>query len=242
MNISTANARSGDSRGAQPRTKTERALLTCGIVAGPLYIAADILAGLLYESYSFADQHISELAAVGAPTRVLMTVLVAFHTVLVGAFGVGVWRSAGRSRALRWTGGLLITVAVVGLFGGIFAPMNPRGVEPGLAATLHLVYIGTNVLLIMAAIGFSAAAFGWRFRLYAIGSILTMLIFGGWGATYAEKIEAGLATPGAGIIERVSVYAWLVWLVVLAIALLRHRHDHATTLTTRTASRSVTPA
>jgi hypothetical protein len=150
-----------------------------------------------------------------------MTSLVTVHVLLVGAFGVGVWRAAGRTRALRWTAGLLVTVAVVGLFGGIFAPMNPRGVEGEFAATMHLVYIGVNALLIMVAMGLSAVAFGWRFRVYAIGSVLTMLVFGAWGGTYAEKIEAGLPTPGAGIIERISVYAWLVWLVVFAVALLR---------------------
>jgi hypothetical protein len=38
-----------------------RALLIAGIVAMGVYVVADLLSGLLYEGYSFADQAISEL-------------------------------------------------------------------------------------------------------------------------------------------------------------------------------------
>ncbi len=228
MEIATNAESVDDSVTGSSTRRTQGALLVCGVVAGLLYVVADVVCGLLYEGYSFADQHISELGAAGAQTRALLTTLVTVHLVLVGVFAVGVWRSAGRSRALRWTAGLLITVAVVGLLGGIFAPMNPRGTEAGFAATMHLVYIGVNALMIMVAMGLSSMAFGWRFRVYAIGSVLIMLIFGAWAGSYAEEIEAGLPTPGAGVIERISVYAWLLWLVLLAAAL-RRRTRHSGT-------------
>jgi hypothetical protein len=46
-------------------------LLICGIVSSGLYVAADILAAMRHEGYSYADQTISELSAIGAPTRPL---------------------------------------------------------------------------------------------------------------------------------------------------------------------------
>ena len=198
-----------------------KALLSCGIAAAVLYAAADLIAGLLFEGYSFKDQHISELGAVGASTRPLLTGLLIVQAVLMGAFALGVWRSAGRSRALRWTSALLLVVVAVSLFVAPFAPMNPRGTEGG--GVLHLVYITFDSVLIMVAMGLSGVALGGRFRLYAVGSIVLMLGFGAWGGTFAKDIEAGLPTPWAGVIERVSVYAYLLWLAVLALVLIWHR-------------------
>ena len=52
-----------------------KALLICGILSPVLYAIADLLAGLQLEDYSFRDQTISELGAIGAPSRPLFTVL-----------------------------------------------------------------------------------------------------------------------------------------------------------------------
>ena len=46
-----------------------RALLLCGVLSPLLYAAADVLAGLRWDGYSFRDQTISELGAIGAPSR-----------------------------------------------------------------------------------------------------------------------------------------------------------------------------
>ena len=49
--------------------------------------------------------------------------------ILIIAFGVGVWRSAGRKRALRIVGILLVGKEVLGFMGTLFAPIHLRGVE-----------------------------------------------------------------------------------------------------------------
>lgn len=62
--------------------------LVAGAIWGPgLFIVAWVLGGLLVVGYSPLENHISDLAAVDAPTRVMMTVGLA-------AFGVGVGTSA----------------------------------------------------------------------------------------------------------------------------------------------------
>lgn len=48
-----------------------KVLLICGIVSSVLYVSTNILAGMLWEGYSFTSQVISELSAIGAPTRLL---------------------------------------------------------------------------------------------------------------------------------------------------------------------------
>jgi hypothetical protein len=49
---------------------TRRMLLVCGIISPVLYIGTDILAAtMLYKGYSYTAQQVSELSAIGAPTR-----------------------------------------------------------------------------------------------------------------------------------------------------------------------------
>ena len=75
-----------------------QALLVCGILSSLLYIAMTVLVAMQWEGYSSASQTISELSAIGAPTRSLWVLPAAVYTVLVTAFGWGVWKSAGRIR------------------------------------------------------------------------------------------------------------------------------------------------
>src|SRR5512133_218181 len=84
-----------------------KALLVCGVVSVPLYIATDILGALRWEGYSYIDGPVSELIAIGAPTRPLVGALMLMYGVLAIAFGVGVWGSAAQKPALRVVGGAL---------------------------------------------------------------------------------------------------------------------------------------
>ena len=105
--------------------KLKRILLVCGVLSSLLYVGIDALAALRYGDYhSYISQAISELGAIGAPTRQLVHPLFIAYGVLLIAFGVGVWTSAGRTRALRVIGAVLVGIAVVGL---VTPPMYLRG-------------------------------------------------------------------------------------------------------------------
>jgi hypothetical protein len=80
-----------------------------------------------------------------------------------------------------------------------------------------------TVLLMLLAIGFAATAFGKRFRLYSIGTIVLLLVFGALTGLDASRLEANLPTPWMGVWERINIYAYMLWVVVLATALLRGR-------------------
>jgi pimeloyl-ACP methyl ester carboxylesterase len=108
------------------------------------------------------------LTAIGAPTQALWARLGWIYTVLVVAFGFGLWKSAYRNRAVRIVGDLILAYASLGLLWP-FAAMHQREV---LAAgggtwsdTAHVVLGGVTVFLMFLAIGFGATAFGKRFRL-----------------------------------------------------------------------------
>ncbi len=92
-----------------------KALLICGILSPLLWVGTDILAGTLYAGYSFTSQAISELFAIGAPTSGLVVPLFTVSSVLLAAFALGVWVSAGRNRALRVAALMVVGNAANGL-------------------------------------------------------------------------------------------------------------------------------
>jgi hypothetical protein len=198
-------------------------LLGCGVASSVLYAATDLLAGLRYDGYSFKSQAVSELSAAGAPTRPLVVGLFTPYNALVMALGVGVWIVTRRTRAGRLAGALLIASAVVGEVTTLFFPMDQRGTEATLRGSMHPPLTAVMSLFIVAAMISAAALLGRRFRLYSIATILTLAVFGALAARYTPQIEEGEPTPWLGASERVNIYAYLLWVAVLAIALLRQQ-------------------
>ena len=199
-----------------------RVLLICGILASLIYVATDILAGKLWEGYSFTSQAISELSAIGAPTRPLVVTLGIIYDVLLIAFGLCVWVLAGqRRRALRLTGGLLVGIGGIGLVSTQF-PMHFRGAEMTFTDTMHWTIAGVVVLLILLMIAVGVIAYRNWFRLYSIGTLVTLLVVGMWSIFVGgAQIAAQQSTPFFGVMERITVYGYLAWVAVLAIVLLR---------------------
>jgi len=206
--------------GSSGKILLKKVLLICGILASLLYVSTDILAGMLWEGYSFTDQAISELSAIGVPTRPLVVPLLTIYVVLVIAFGLGVWRSAGRNRALRVTGGLLIIIGLIGLAWTPF-PMHLGEPVSSLANIMHSIFAGIQVLFILLATGFGAVAYRNWFRFYSIGTILALLLTGVVAFGLAAAGQNPLTPPWFGVIERINVYGYLLWQVMLAIIILR---------------------
>ena len=86
----------------------KRILLTCGIVSFLYYAAMNIFIPMWYEGYNSASQTISELSAIGAPTKQLWVPLI-FVYMLFADFGLGVLKSANRNRHLSTLA--IITIA-----------------------------------------------------------------------------------------------------------------------------------
>ena len=219
----------GRDRAAAPGTQSlvRRALLTCGILSSVLYAFTDLLGGLQYDGYDFRSQAISELAAIGAQSKAFMDPLLTIYQLLALAFGIGVWRVAGRrSGVLRVTASMLILYGAIGLSvlvlgGTTFFAMHQRGSGSMSTDAPHIVLTAVLVLLLLISIGFGAFAFGRRFRAYSLASLLVIVVFGALTALEAPRIDAGLPTPGMGIYERINVYTSMLWIAVLAMTLLR---------------------
>jgi len=206
--------------------KIIKILLIGGILSSLFYIGSDIIAAALYPGYNYADQQVSELSAIDAPTRPFWIAMGRVYAVLTIGFGMGVWLSAGQKRSLKIAGILIIAFAILGQF---WPPMHQRGTN-GLSETtdvMHIVFAGMEVSLMILFISFGAAAFKRGFGVYSILTIAAMLGFGALTGTQVSAIAAGQPTPWMGLVERVSVYAPLVWIIVLAVNLFYHNKKNS---------------
>jgi hypothetical protein len=196
-------------------------LLGCGFVASLLYVVATIIGALVWKGYSTVDQSVSELFAIDAPSRSLVTVSFLGYGVLMVAFALGVWGSADPKRVLRVMAGLIVLDQLRGATGTLFAPIHLRGVRGSSTDVWHIILTTATVLLILLIIGLGATAFGRRFRLYSIVTILVMVVFGILAGLNGPQMAANLPTPWFGIEERINIFSALLWFAVLAIGLLR---------------------
>jgi pimeloyl-ACP methyl ester carboxylesterase len=201
---------------------TRKLLLLSGVVTAVLYVAMNAFVPLLWPGFSSFSQTISELSAIDAPTRTLWLALGALYGVLLMAFGYGVWLCGRRSRPLRIAGALIIADGVFCLF---WPPMHQRTVLAAggatLTDTLHIAWTMVSGVLMMLSIAFAAAAFGRRFRAFAVATIVLLVAFGAVAGTYTASVQANLPTPWLGIWERIDAGLLMLWLIVLAVALLR---------------------
>ena len=195
-------------------------LLACGFLSSLLYAAMNVVVPMFYEGYRVASQTVSELSALGAPTRTLWVWLGVVYALLVICFGWGVWRSAGGNRSLRALGAVTL---VNGAFMLYWPPMHMRGAEFTLTDAMHIVWTVVTVLLMLVAMGCGAAAFGKRFRSYSIATMAILVVFGTLAGLDGPRVQADLPTPWVGIWQRVAITAFLAWVVVLTTVLLRRQ-------------------
>lgn len=200
------------------------AALACGIISSVLFFVINIIVPLHYPGYSFASRVPSELSAIGAPTRTLWSVLVTPYTFLMFAFGWGVWKTARSNRRLRIAGAALLAYAALG-FLWPFAAMHQREVLAAgggsMSDTLHIVLGGATQAFYLVALGFAGTALGKGFRVFSVISFIVLLFFGTLTFIDAPKLSANEPTPLIGVWERIDIAVFLIWIVVLAVLLLR---------------------
>ena len=198
-----------------------RVFLICGIIGAALFIAMDVAASFwLYPGYDYSAQQVSELSAIGAPTRNFWMTMGYPYAALSTAFAIGVWRAAAGRRNLQITSVLLTLFALTSFLWGWVAPMHMRGVAFSTTDTMHIVFTVVAVVLMVMFMSFGAGAFGRGFRVFSGLIIVTMLVAGGVVGTQVSAIAQGLPTPWMGLVERISVYAPSLWVSVLALMLM----------------------
>lgn len=195
----------------------QKILLSCGIIAPLVYFGTDLLAGKLIKGYNFSAQSMSELGAAGSPTRPLVVALTLVASVLMIAFGIGVWQAAGPAILPRIVAGLILSNAVTGLAATLFFP-NHFGVRPEFG-TPGVLLMFFSVLCFVLAMVFGAVIFhGWM-RILSIAIPATYLLLA--IIRFATAAPSGeIAAVLIGAQERTMAYSFLLWTLCLAIYLL----------------------
>lgn len=215
------------SNGASPETTagSTRALLSCGVVAGPIYVVVGAIEAFAREGFDPTRHDLSLLAnGEGGWIHITLLVLTGLLTV---ASAVGMRRALRGGRGGTW-GPLLVGLYGLGLIGaGVFVadPMNgfPPGTPPDANAVswhglLHLVSGGIGFLGLIAACFVFARRFaalgqrGWAAYSVATGVFYFAAFFG---------IAAGSQQTGAILTFVVLAFTAAVvlgWTWVSAVA------------------------
>jgi hypothetical protein len=187
--------------------------LATGAIWGPgLFMAAWLVGGLLVVGYSPVEQHISDLAEVGAPTQGLMTLgFAAFGT----GVGIAVWplrRLIGKPAALAL---LVNAILMIGI------ALTPTGGSADVdfvhAMLALLAYASIAVVAPLAAIVLRR-----RSMVLALVSVAVGL------ATLAF-LSASLGESRSGLLQRLGLTATDLWLIAVAFGAVtgRFRGDAA---------------
>jgi Protein of unknown function (DUF998) len=196
----------------------QKILLSCGILAPLLYLGTDWLAGRLLKGYSFAAQSSSELSAAGSPTRSLVVSLTLVASVLMTAFGVGVWRAAGQAFPPRVVAGFVIGNAVLGLVATLFFPT--RFGERPTFGSMGVILMFLSVVCFVLAMVFGAAVFSGWLRILSIGIPASYILLAVLRFATAASSSSGEAVSMIGAQERTMAFSFLFWVMALALYLL----------------------
>jgi hypothetical protein len=196
-----------------------RPFLACGLVAPSLALATDVLACARLPGYRPVAQSISELSAVGAPTRSLVTSLDLGRDALLAAFAAGVWSSADANRARRATGALVLANAAVHAVAAAFLPRDYAQPTWSPRNTANTLVMATSVGCSIGAMATGAVALPGPFRAVSAGIPLA------YGALTALVLlmprDTSSPPVSTGAQERTMAYSYQLWLAALAITLLR---------------------
>jgi hypothetical protein len=198
-----------------------RGLLACGMAGAVLYPLADIVAATRYPGFSYRDQAVSELFAIGAPTSRLVVLLFSISSTLLLPFAIGIWMSGDGRRSVRAMAVMMALNAVDALVLWNFFPMHMRGSPPTFTDTMHGLLAIDPFLL--AALVLGAVAFRGWFRAYTIATICFTSVLALSGFAYIPAVIANQPTPYMGAVERTAQYATNLWYAVLALVLLRRQ-------------------
>jgi hypothetical protein len=204
-----------------PSRRITRRLVSCGLVAGPLFVLTFLVEGALKGSGYDALRHpVSSLALGDHGWVQVANFLVA--GVLTMAFAVGLWRSGLRA------GAVLIGVWGVGLLGaGVFVTDPVSGFPVGTPATsdyttsgaLHDGFSLPAFLALAAVQVVLSRGQGWKWLTYSLLSatafLVTFLLASSGFSQTASLVDV------AGLFQRLAVTIGWTWTAVVAFRVLR---------------------
>lgn len=205
------------------QTWLTRALLTCGVIAGPLYLGVGLVEAFTRQGFDITRHDLSLLSN-GALGWIHSTLFLV-SGLLVIADAIGMWQALHAGRGQTW-GPLLIGIYGLGLIGaGIFVADPALGFPPGTPADAHAISTSGLLHFVCGGLGFlgliaACVVFARRFaglgqRGWQWFSLLTGVIFLAGFVGIASGSGSGWILLGFWI---AVVLAW-VWLSALSARL-----------------------
>ena len=142
------------------------------------------------------------------------------YNLLLIPFAAGVAASAARARSLRIAAAAIAGIGLVGVIAAFF-PIQMRGAGTWtINETMHVTLTAITVVLIVVAMGSGAQASGDNFLVYSMTSIAVTVMAGAITSMNGPNLAANLPTPWMGVMERISIFAYLAWVAALAVVLI----------------------
>lgn len=197
-------------------------LAVSGILGPILFTIVWVVLGSIQPGYDHLTQTISELGAVGAPNAIIMNAIgIVPAGLLIVAFALGLHRGISGEKRSKIGPALLALVGVGVVALGIF-PGDPAELES--FTTLMHVWVG--ILLSLFGLWLAPLVIARRlkedirwqsYRRYSLatGAVLLGLL----GLTLA--VSPGVLEPIGGLLNRLGPGVLFLWVVVMAIHLLR---------------------
>lgn len=180
-----------------------------GIVGPVLYTITWLVLGFLEPNYSHTRDPISNLSAIGASFALVMTIVIVIFAILLVVFAYGLQRGLPPG---FWGGPIALVFAGVGYVGIALAPLNLA--DPGDPNVLHMVSATVTVFAMSLApiLTFPRLRRDPIWRNLSGYSIATTVV------AFAFMVIASLPTfaDWAGLMQRLVLAAFLVWMVVIA--------------------------
>ncbi len=187
-----------------PATEPPHALdriLSAGLIVGPTaFISAWAISGAVTEGYSPIRDHISDLAAIGAPTRTLMNVGFSVFAASVAAAAIPTRRLLGTPAAIALGANALLSVGIA------LAPLG----QSDAGDRAHAVVAGLGYLALAVTAPSAAPVLMKRSRRMGVASVAV-------GAVSMACLGLSLVRPEAGLWQRAGITSTDAWLIAMGV-------------------------
>ena len=200
---------------------TTRALLRCGVAAGPFYLAVGLAQALVRDGFDFARHPLSVLA--NGPGGWVQTANFLLSGLMVIAAAVGIWRVLKpKARATTWLlGGYGAAMIMAAIFPADpvdgFPPGTPEGFPTSISTT-GLLHFAAGALA-FAFLGLGGFAAAWATRRRRMPSLALLSLFSGLAVVLG--FFGGMVLPVGILGIWFAVVVGWIWLAVLSLGLSR---------------------
>ena len=195
-----------------------KSLVLCGVLSSLIYILGDIAASNIYEGYHYTSQAVSDLGAIGSPTRPIVFVIFCIYNTLVLLFGLGLIATKKQKSVTMLTGIMFVIYAIIGQLTFMYGPMN---IQEAIGAETNIEYLilaYTNILPMLFVIAVGCVTIRQKnFKLYSALTIAILILFGAWMTSDLLVISTGLPIPWYGIKERINIYGFMIWVFIFSL-------------------------